>query len=75
MDLEEVIATIVKLEKEREEIYEDSHVTADEHPRLTYIEAELPRLWDLRRRLEAAQSAGLSDVPVPPPPDPSELTG
>jgi hypothetical protein len=75
MDLDEIIATIVKLEKEREEIYEDSQVTADEHPRLAYIEAELPRLWDLRRRLEAAQNAGLNDVPVPPPPDPSKLIG
>jgi hypothetical protein len=75
MDLEEIIATIVKLEQEREEIYEDSSVTADEHPRLIHIAAELPRLWDLRRRLEAAKAAGLDHVPVPPPPDPDSLIG
>ena len=75
MDLDEVIATIVRLEQEREEIYQDSQVTAEEHPRLAQIEAELPRLWDLRRRLEAAKSAGLDRIPVPPPPDPENLIG
>jgi hypothetical protein len=75
MTLEEVIATIVKLEREREQIYEDSGVTPEEHPRLAHIEAELPKLWDLRRRLEAAKAAGLSDIPVPPPDDPSKLIG
>jgi hypothetical protein len=75
MDLEEIIATIVKLEQEREEIYEDEQVTPAEHPRLHEIEAELTRLWDLRRRLEAAKAAGLDRIPVPPPEDPSKLIG
>ena len=69
MELSEIIAKIVDLEQERETIFEDSHVTADEHPRLAYIEAELPKLWDLRRRLEAAKAAGLNTIPVPPTPD------
>jgi len=34
MTIEEVIAEIVKLEQEREQIYEDSSVTPEEHPRL-----------------------------------------
>ena len=75
MNIEEVIATIIKLEQEREQIYEDSSVTPEEHPRLAHIEAELPKLWDLRRRLEAAKAAGLNDIPVPPPADPSQLIG
>jgi hypothetical protein len=75
MELAEVIATIIRLEEEREEIYKDSQVTPEEHPRLAYIEAELPRLWDLRRRIEAAKAAGLDKIPVQPPPDPSQLTG
>jgi hypothetical protein len=75
MDLDEIIATIVSLERERKEIYEDSSVTPEEHPRLAHIEAELLKLWDLRRRLEAAKAAGLDAVPVPPPPDPSKLIG
>src|SRR3954451_2403880 len=75
MTIEEVIAEIVKLEQEREQIYEDSGVTAEEHPRLAHIEAELPKLWDLRRRIEPAKSAGLADIPVPPPADPSQLIG
>lgn len=75
MNLEEIIAEIVQLTKEREQIYEDSHVTAAEHPRLGEIEAELLRLWDLRRRIEAAHSAGLTTVPVPPTRDPSEQVG
>ena len=33
-----------------------------------HIEAELPKLWDLRRRLEAAKAAGLDGIPIPPPP-------
>ncbi len=75
MDLAEVIETIVKLEQEREEIYQDSTVTPEEHPRLAFIEAELPKLWDLRRRMEAARAAGLDKIPVPPPSDPNNLIG
>jgi hypothetical protein len=75
MELDEVIAGIMKLEEEREAIYLDDRVDLDEHPRLREIEAELDRLWDRRRRLEAARGAGLGHVPVPPPPDPSKLTG
>jgi hypothetical protein len=60
MTIEEVIAEIIKLEQEREQIYEDSGVTPEEHPRLAHIEAELPKLWDLRRRLEAAKAAGVT---------------
>ncbi len=75
MELAEVIAKIVELEREREEIFGDSHVTPEEHPRLALIEAELPKLWDLRRRLEAARAAGLSTVPVPPPADPNDQSG
>jgi hypothetical protein len=75
MTIEEVIAEILKLEQEREQIYEDSGVTAEEHPRLAYIEAELPKLWDLRRRMEAAKAAGLDNIPVPPPADPNQLIG
>ncbi len=58
MQLEEVIATIAKLETEREAIYEDSQVSMTEHPRLMEIQHELTRLWDLRRRLEAASISG-----------------
>ncbi len=72
MDIDEVVAKIVELEREREQIFEDSHVTPEEHPRLAFIEAELPKLWDLRRRIEAAKAAGLSSVPVLPPANPSE---
>jgi hypothetical protein len=75
MDLEEIIAAITKLEQEREEIYQDDRVSATEHPRLHEIETELTRLWDLRRRIEAAKAAGLEAVPVPPPPDPDQLIG
>jgi len=35
----------------------------------------VPTLWDLRRRLEAAKAAGLDDIPVQPPADPSQLIG
>ena len=73
MNLEEVITTILKLEQEREAIYADSRVSDTEHPRLEFIKTELERLWDLRRRLEAARSAGLDRLPVPPPEDPSKL--
>jgi hypothetical protein len=75
MTLDEVIATIARLEAERERIYEDGHVTVAEHPRLAEIQHELTRLWDLRRRLEAAKNAGLADIPVPPPPNPEDLVG
>lgn len=74
-DLRDVIAKIGALEAEREAIYQDDRVDAEEHPRLAEIAAELDRLWDLRRRIEAAQNAGLDHIPVPPPPDPSKLTG
>ncbi len=73
--LDEIIATISKLETEREAIYVDEKVDEKERPRLRQIEAECDRLWDLRRRLEAAKNAGLDHVPVSPPPDPSKLTG
>ena len=75
MDLHEIIATIVRLEQEREEIYADDRVTPAEHPRLQEIQAELVRLWDLRRRIEAAHAAGRETIPVPPPPDPENLVG
>jgi hypothetical protein len=75
MELDEVIATLIQLDNEREAIYADDKVTAEEHPRLAQINAELERLWDLRRRLEAAKNAGLDHIPVPPPPDPSKLIG
>jgi hypothetical protein len=75
MELDEVIAQIIQLEEEREAIYQDDHVTAEEHPRLAHIRAELDRLWDLRRRIEAARDAGLDHIPVPPPPNPSDLIG
>ena len=75
MELNDIIAKIVEFEQEREEIYQDSQVTPEEHPRLAYIEAELPKLWDLRRRLEAAKAAGLDNIPVPPPNDPNQQIG
>jgi hypothetical protein len=53
----------------------DETVNGKERPRLRHIEAELDRLWDLRRRLEAAKNVSLDHIPVPPPSDPSELTG
>lgn len=73
--LEEIIATITALEEEREEIYKDDRVTAAEHPRLAEITAELGRLWDLRRRVEAAKNAGLDHIPVDPPADPNKMIG
>ncbi|HEU5016243.1 MAG TPA: DUF2630 family protein [Roseiflexaceae bacterium] len=75
MNLEEVIAQIGRLDHEREDIYADDKVTGAEHPRLKEIEHELARLWDLRRRLEAARDAGLNEIPVPPPADPENLIG
>lgn len=75
MELPEIITTIVELEREREEIYADDKVTPAEHPRLHEIESELLRLWDLRRRIEAARAAGRDDIPVPPPPNPENLIG
>jgi hypothetical protein len=73
--IEEVVAAITALEEERETIYADDRVTAAEHPRLAEINKELERLWDLRRRIEAARSAGLDRIPVDPPEDPSKLIG
>lgn len=75
MNIEELVAQIAKLEAEREAIYQDSQVTEEEHPRLTEIAKELDRLWDVRRRIEAAKAAGLDRVPVPPPSEPSDLIG
>jgi Protein of unknown function (DUF2630) len=65
---------IETLEGERQAIYADSHVDERENPRLKLIEHELRRLWDLRRRIEAAHAAGLDHVPVLPPADPDQLT-
>ena len=75
LDLDTIIVMIERLEQERQEIYADDQVTATEHPRLSEIQHELDRLWDLRRRIEAARAAGLDHIPVPPPPDPSQLIG
>lgn len=74
-DLHTIIAMIEQLEEERLAIYADGHVDEQENPRLFEINRELERLWDLRRRLEAARAAGLSEVPVPPPEDASTLIG
>ncbi len=73
--LAQTIAQIEALEEERRRIYEDSHVDIDEHPRLGAINEELEHLWDLRRRIEAAISAGLSHLPIPPPEHPQDLSG
>lgn len=75
MTHDEVIAAIMQLERERAVIYEDDQVTETEHPRLAVIKHELERLWDLRRRIEAAKAAGLDQVPVMPSVDPSTMTG
>jgi hypothetical protein len=75
MELSEIITTIVALEQEREAIFQDSQVSPEEHPRRAFLEAELPRLWDLRRRFEAARAAGLSAIPVPPPSEPAPFEG
>lgn len=71
--LTEVTATIEALEEEQQQIYADSQVDDQEHPRLAVITEELDHLWDLKRRLEAAISAGLSQLPVPPPEYPEDL--
>jgi septal ring factor EnvC (AmiA/AmiB activator) len=71
----EIIEQIQQLEEERRQIYADSQVDEREHPRLTDIVKELERLWDLRRRIEAAQAAGLDSIPIPPPSDPAQLIG
>ncbi len=68
-------AQIEALEEERRLIYADGHVDGAEHPRLDAINHELQHLWDLRRRIEAALSAGLSALPVPPPEHPEDQIG
>lgn len=73
--LEQAINEILQLERERAVIYEDDQVTDTEHPRLAEIKHEIDRLWDLRRRLEAAKAAGLDHVPVMPSVDPSNMQG
>lgn len=73
--LEQTGAQIEALEEERRQIYEDSRVEGDEHPRLAEINHELAHVWDLRRRLEAAISAGLNELPVPPPEHPEDQVG
>ena len=45
----------------------------DRHDRLQAIAAELDSCWDLLRRREAGQEAGLADADVPDPPN--ELDG
>lgn len=74
-ELDRVVNDIVQLERERAVIYEDDQVTEAEHPRLAEIKHEIERLWDLRRRLEAAKAAGLDHVPVMPSVDPSNMQG
>ncbi|MBC8160903.1 MAG: DUF2630 family protein [Roseiflexaceae bacterium] len=73
--IEKVVEELMQLERERAVIYEDDQVTAAEHPRLAEIKHEIERLWDYRRRLEAAKSAGLTEVPVMPTVDPTDMTG
>jgi hypothetical protein len=73
--LEEANLKIEALEEERRRIYEDSHVDEREHPRLGAINHELEHLWDLKRRIEAALAAGLSELPVPPPEHPEDMVG
>jgi len=73
--LAETTTRIESLEEERSEIYRDSHVDDREHPRLLEINHELEHLWDLKRRLEAAVSAGLDQLPVPPPEHPENQVG
>jgi hypothetical protein len=70
-ELDTVIGQIIRLEQEREEIFQDDKVDRQEHPRLAEIEADLPRLWDLRRRIEAARAAGLDHIPIEPSSDPA----
>lgn len=71
----EVVLMIERLEEERRRIYADSHVDDGEHPRLGEINHELEHLWDLKRRLDAAVAAGLTELPVPPPEHPEEQVG
>ncbi|NTU78971.1 MAG: DUF2630 family protein [Chloroflexales bacterium] len=73
--LVEVSATIERLEQEQQQIYADSQVDDREHPRLAEITHELAHLWDLKRRLEAAIGAGLTQLPVPPPEHPEDEVG
>lgn len=73
--LAEVGAQIEALEEEQRQIYADSQVDDREHPRLGAITHELAHLWDMRRRIEAALSAGLSQLPVPPPEHPEDMVG
>ena len=70
-----VSASIEALEEERRRIYEDGQVDEGEHPRLGAINHELEHAWDLRRRIEAALAAGLSELPVPPPAHPEDQVG
>ena len=74
-EIEKVIGEIAQSERERAVIYEDEQVTEQEHPRLAELKQEIERLWDLRRRLEAAKVAGLTEVPVMPSVDPTAMTG
>lgn len=73
--LAEVGVQIEALEEEQQQIYADSQVDDREHPRLGAITHELAHLWDLKRRIEAALSAGLSQLPVPPPEHPEDMVG
>ncbi len=73
--LSEVSTKIDALEEERRVIYEDSHVDELEHPRLIAINHELEHLWDRKRRIEAAISAGLTELPIPPPSPEEEPVG
>ncbi|NNJ08876.1 DUF2630 family protein [Chloroflexales bacterium ZM16-3] len=66
---------IAAREEERLQIYADSQVDEQEHPRLQAINRELEHVWDLKRRIEAAISAGLSELPVPPPAYPEDMIG
>ena len=74
-EIEKVIGEIAQSERERAVIYEDEQVTEQEHPRLAELKHEIERLWDLRRRMEAAKVAGLMEVPVMPSVDPTAMTG
>ena len=73
--LAEVSAQIEALEEEQQQIYADSQVDDQEHPRLATITHDLAHLWDLKRRLEAAVAARLSPLPVPPPEHPEGQVG
>lgn len=73
--LGEVGAQIEALEEEQQQIYADSQVDDNEHPRLGAITHELAHLWDLKRRIEAAIAAGLDRLPVPPPEHPENMVG